>query len=362
MNRLPATRPRVTCAFARGFSLVELMVALLISSLLLLGMVNVFSGNRAAQRTQAQLAEIQNNGRIGMNWLKYDLRMAGNSGRTYSRSPILMTTVPALQPAIIGNCFTTATQAFDWALAILPNTNGEASPMVFGVDDASLAAGDATFAGCIDLGEIQAGSDILSVHYASPNVVPDDALVNGLIYLNSGLGGAVLFRCNADGLACKANLTDARNDTSGSTNHRIVSRAYYVRSWSNVQGDGVPALVRVSLQGDGNVTQEVLISGVSSMQVSYGMDTDNDGVADRYMTAADMPPLNSVQGIGSAWIKIKTVRLAMLFQSTTADAARGGGVQAFDLGGVNVELPREYAGKIFSTTVAVRNPSARAIR
>ena len=343
----------------RGFSLVELMIALLISSLLVIGVVNVFAGNQAARRTQESLSEIQNNGRVAINWLKHDLRMAGNTALTYSRSPIQATTVAAMAPTITNNCFTTATQAFDWALAVLPPAVGEPAPMAFGLDNVTTSS--TVFSGCIDGADLQAGSDILSVHFAAANPVADADLVNGNIYLDSGVGGAVVFKCNADGATCLTNLTDARTDASGTYRYPLVSRVYFVRSWANAKGDGIPALVRADMQPGGVVVQEVLMAGVTSLQVLYGMDTDNDGEADRYQTASQLPALSLFPGLNASWTKIKSVRLSLLLQSTKKDGTRGTDVQTFNVGASSITLPGRYVGKVFTTTVALRNPSARIV-
>ena len=49
-----------------GLSLIELMVAILISSLLLLGVLELYLNSSRADRTSNQLARIQENGRLVM--------------------------------------------------------------------------------------------------------------------------------------------------------------------------------------------------------------------------------------------------------------------------------------------------------
>ena len=234
-------------SFSRGFSLIELMIALLMAGLLTVVMGNVFIANQVARNAAEALSEIQNNGRVGMMWFKYDLRMAGNTASTFSRAPVAVTEVGAMEPTVNGNCFTDATQAFDWGLALLPLATGEAVPLVYGVDNVTTA--NTVFTGCIDGANLQPGSDILSLHYTGADPIADADLVNGNIYVDSGLGGMVMFQCTAAGDVCKGNLTDAREDPSGSTTREVFSRLYYVRSWADEAGDGTPTLMRVSLQG-----------------------------------------------------------------------------------------------------------------
>jgi type IV pilus assembly protein PilW len=70
MTRKP-TLPR-----ARGMSLIELMVALVISSIVVLGLVTLVNAIGIANRTQDGLARLQENGRFAMQRIAADVRMA----------------------------------------------------------------------------------------------------------------------------------------------------------------------------------------------------------------------------------------------------------------------------------------------
>lgn len=340
----------------KGFSLIEMLVALLMAGLLVIVLTNVVIGNQVASTTQKGISELQNNGRFAISWLNHDLRMAGNVSLTYSRAPIHLTTTAGMAPTITDNCFTSGTQAFDWARALLPLPAGHPSPTVYGIDN--VATTNTVFSGCVDGADLQPGSDLISVHFAEGAEVEDADLEDGEIYINSGLGGAIMFQCNADGTDCKNNLADARDDASGTTNHRIVSRLYFVRSWSDTDGDGIPALVRAILEADGDVSQEVLIKGVASLQVLYGLDTNNSGHANRYMTAAQIPALSTTAG-AVQWTKVKSVKTAILMQSTDVDRSLDATANTFDVLGTDVQLTGTFRGQVFSTTVAIRNPTAR---
>jgi type IV pilus assembly protein PilW len=63
-----------------GFSLVELMVALVIGLLILAGLLVAFSGNRATYRFNDQMMQIQEAGRFAMDTIREDLRMASYAG------------------------------------------------------------------------------------------------------------------------------------------------------------------------------------------------------------------------------------------------------------------------------------------
>ena len=61
---------------AAGFSLIELMVALLLGILLSLGLVTLFDATSKTNRVQEMLAELQENGRYAMTRINGDLRLA----------------------------------------------------------------------------------------------------------------------------------------------------------------------------------------------------------------------------------------------------------------------------------------------
>ena len=63
-----------------GISLIELMVALAIGSLLMLGLVQVFAASRSAYITAEGMGRVQENARFAMDYLQRDIRMAGHFG------------------------------------------------------------------------------------------------------------------------------------------------------------------------------------------------------------------------------------------------------------------------------------------
>lgn len=64
----------------RGLSLIELMVAILISTLLILGVTELFSRTSAADRANTELARMQESGRLALEIIGQDARRAGYQG------------------------------------------------------------------------------------------------------------------------------------------------------------------------------------------------------------------------------------------------------------------------------------------
>lgn len=64
----------------RGLSLIELMVAILLSSLLLLGVLELYSNTSRTDRSGSALADLQDDARVAMEFIKRDIRRAGYLG------------------------------------------------------------------------------------------------------------------------------------------------------------------------------------------------------------------------------------------------------------------------------------------
>ncbi len=64
----------------RGFSLIELMVAMVLGVVLMLGVVNIFSSVRASTQLEQNLSRMQENGRFLMNFMLKELHEAGYAG------------------------------------------------------------------------------------------------------------------------------------------------------------------------------------------------------------------------------------------------------------------------------------------
>ncbi len=73
-------QPRLLSVRQRGFSLIEIMVAILISTILLLGVLELFGKTFRTDRTHTELARVQETGRIAMELISREVRRAGYQG------------------------------------------------------------------------------------------------------------------------------------------------------------------------------------------------------------------------------------------------------------------------------------------
>ena len=67
-------------ACARGFSMIELLIAMVMGLSLAAGVMQVYVGNSQTERDQQARARMQENGRYAIHFLARELRMAGYLG------------------------------------------------------------------------------------------------------------------------------------------------------------------------------------------------------------------------------------------------------------------------------------------
>src|SRR5437868_5750126 len=79
-----------------GFSLVELMIAITLGLMLMAGLVQMFLGSRVTFSTQQAISRVQETGRLAVEMISRDVRMAGFAGclsRTLADGSTLINTV-----------------------------------------------------------------------------------------------------------------------------------------------------------------------------------------------------------------------------------------------------------------------------
>lgn len=109
-----------------GLTMVELMIALLLSSLLLLGVLQMFSNTTASDRTGTALARLQESGRVGLELIAADARRTGYQGCVSSANTITVGTITFPNGALTTSAENDVT--FYYAVpgttgSVLPGTN-----------------------------------------------------------------------------------------------------------------------------------------------------------------------------------------------------------------------------------------------
>lgn len=267
-----------------GVGLVELAIVLLLGTLLIAGALAVHQRARAAMRTADTVARLQDAGRLALDVIEADVRMAGFWGRFGSPALVANRAGPGqplpapftpLQGTRIDGCGGAGSR---WAIDL--------DAPVGGTDDAYGLS-------CVAVGEPRPAADTLVVRRAAE--APSTSLAADRIHLQASHVAGTLF-VPSPGCTDPMNVACLPNGFSpqDSQARTLVVRAYYVASSSTQQAD-VPSLRRKSF---GNVnaasaaaalSDEEVVAGVEDLQVRFGVDTDGDGSVDGHADPGVVP-------------------------------------------------------------------------
>jgi type IV pilus assembly protein PilW len=309
------------CKQQQGFSLVEMMLAMVIGIIIMGGILSVYTNTRDLQRSSEDQVNLVTDARFALETMGYDLRHAGVFGGT--NIPTLISCrmgdagCPAALPPAAGDCHN------QWYINIgQPIFGGE------GVIPAGYS--------CIL--NHQANTDVLVVRYADSNPVATASLVGGTAYVRSNYLAGQLFV----GTAQPVIPDDAGTLTA---NHQLYSRAYYISNFTNTPGDGLPSLRRVDLINGPQAQDQLILPGATNLQVQYGEDLDEDGSIDKFVNADAVTDFARVYAV-RLWVLIKTEH-----EEKGLNTAR-----TYTIAGNDVNTPNDgYRRLLISSVVKMRN-------
>lgn len=303
-------------------TLIETMVAMAISSILILGSIQMYTQARSNYRTAESIARMQENLRFSTDILDDDTRLAGFWGKTNSTAGLFG------QAGVTVTCG--GNDVTGWAM-------DTAAPI------AALQTAAALPVACPGT-DPRANSDVLLVRHAAAE--QNVTARNGVVQIQSN-GSVGMFFDNG-----------VPPDTAkeGGVIFDVAFNAYYVSNESRYDAS-LPSLRRLSLVNNRIVDQE-LIPGVENLQVQFGIDRSGDGQIDMYVDGDDARIT-----AGS----IVSTRLWLLVRSERGEAAQGfvdtrGPYQTPDASGLQIDpsaepddYPPTHRRMALSRTIVLRN-------
>lgn len=296
-----------------GLSLIELMVSLVISTMILAGVLQIFVSSKKSYNTEEALSRLQENARYAVGALSEDVRLTGFAGCSgVSTTPI----VPSIGVA-----------------------DAAEDPVVNFINDRSIVGFDNDPDGVIDvngdnfsISGLVAGSDAFSISTAgacSAHLLEDMATRDAVVKVSNqnACGWAagdylIITDCTALDVFRVSN-TPSKSDKIISLQHNntynkkaklstryvaesvvfdFVTTTYYVGRNADLE----PGLYRkVNMDAP-----ELVVSGVEDMQVRYGIDSDSDYIVDEYLTAAQIGAVSS-----ETWSDVISVEINLLMVS-----------------------------------------------
>lgn len=342
----------------RGFTLVELMVAAVISLILMAGIIHVYTGSKATYRVEEGLSRLQENGRFALELMSRRIRMAAFQGCS-NLNELTPRNVIASPPA---------------NLLFTPD---EITRGIDNIDDVAEGSGYGADYDPDNVGA-RVNTDVLIIRGASPDatsLASDMATDTADILLAANpnqftVGDFLLVTdCeSADIIEVTGPAPTTPPTPPGNTLEytgklskpylqnaavqRFESTIYFLMAARNPDdpsrplrrnqaGDQIYSLFRTNL----NDTTTELIEGVEDMQITYGVDTTADGSADLYQDASAV----------ADWSTVVSVRLGLLLATTehVSPVAQG----YTDLAGAQVAAVASdrRLRRRFTTTISLRN-------
>ncbi|WP_419835926.1 PilW family protein [Endozoicomonas atrinae] len=341
----------------KGFSLVEMMIALALGLVLFTGVGHLVLASSRSWALQDELARVQESARLALDILGQSISTAAYSG------------CPA--QANLANLLYTETDNRQWMMHFdkgvlgIPSGNSVEQQLdsnaiseaiiIHSVDSnqAALVSGHNTGTATVTLGESHGHDEgdllaLISSDCGQVSIFRAGAATTNSVVTHPAAANGSLYNCISQlqgNFSCHGSTVDSSNiNHQGSRLAPLQSYAFYLRESNNV-----PTLYR-KLAGEytsGNsINAEALVEGIEGLNIRYGVDSDNDGVANRYMTVVEITPYSD------EWRNIITVKLELLVRSFTEVAPEA---QAYFFAGQRV-LPNDlYVRRSFMKTIKLRN-------
>jgi type IV pilus assembly protein PilW len=326
----------------RGFSLVEMMVAMTIGLILIGGALSVLYSSKMTYSENERVARLQENGRAAIELMLRDMRAGGYKGCNQFTTNLVNTLT---SPTSLMANFAAPVQGYE-------------------------STGTNTWSPTVDtsIGSPRSGSDILAVRTSfsssagfvtnaamgsqTANIAVDNPLAKTLpagtiAVISDCFNAAVLSVSAFTTSGTTATIAHGTSDLGnafrqGSRVVPIDTVVYYIRD-SGTLRNGVrnPSLWRITT-ADG--AQE-MVEGIEAMQVLYGVDTNNNLVIDTYQDASAV----------TDWTRVISVSIALLIRSVEPTSPANES-RTYRLLTTNVTTPNDrYERTLYTTTVALRN-------
>lgn len=308
MTRIDSVSARET---QRGFTIVELMIALAIAMLIVAAMSLLYLANQKTARVDDSLARRQESLRFAVEAMSYDLRMAGHYGCSFATIPVshVSSTDENLIYSNLIRGYTGGSTPLSGVSQseLFRTTSGAPQDHPYSdvvrVQFASSAFWPVNTAMADNKAELSVDGN--STDFAVGNVLVVADCERGDLFVATAVAGSgvsATISHGAGGGNTGASFSKAY-DTSAEV-MRFVNRIYYVGKLN-----GRPVLMRKTLSaaplaGTSLDTEEVA-DGIAEMQILYGEDTDADEAPNIYRKA------NTVVN----WNNVVSAQVCLLYES-----------------------------------------------
>jgi type IV pilus assembly protein PilW len=323
-----------------GLSLVEILVALVISLFLLGGVIQVYTGNRASYNFSEGLSRIQENARFAMDSIKRDIRMAGfrgcatdnfvnnlnPAGKGYKASLHKFFSNPSIEgtenDGVNKSDSITIRGAAPGQTNVLPPYNSPTSAQIFANNSNLIEAGDIVLISNCN------GADLFQI----TNITKGEGTSKISVVHNTG---STTDPGNHNPAACKSGHCLSQTYGGDSSIIKMQTVTYSIGTGES----GEPALFRSEFDDS-----RELVDGIEQLQILYGINTDStDTSPNQYVKSTDVID----------WSQVTAVRVMLLVRShnnVPMDAP-----QKYTYNDELITSDDQLLRQVFSSTIAIRN-------
>jgi type IV pilus assembly protein PilW len=340
----------------RGFSLVELMVAMGLSLILLAGALSILYSTRLTYVENERLARIQESGRTAIEIISRDARAAGFSGCS-RLDPDKFDNALVDNATLLWNFeerihgFEATGGAWDPVLpnVLIPDATVDSDVLLLRTSRQGLPVFRTTASTLDPTAAISVLREPGQAVAPGQTMVISDCEFTTVFAATSMTDGATVDAATIEHtIDVISAVTPANEFNTVTSNFKLNSLVtpidtviYYVRPMAVGAGPGL-------WQKVGAQDPQLLVEGVENLQVRYGVDTDNNLVVNEYMTA------DEVDG-DDDWANVVSISIAILIRSDVesgVETDRGTyNLLGTDLGPFDDRRQRS----VYTTTIALRN-------
>lgn len=248
----------------KGFSILEIFISLVVGIFLLGGVLATFTSMKSTSQQTSTYGLLQENGRIAINLLSNDLMRQGFWGELSGNLAFSsLLNVPAQEA---GDCVGDGlnNSSFPQNIGHFRTLWGE-------------TASSSNLLNCIT--NAKSGSDVIQIKRVISSSLVEADVANNRYYLITNMNSGEIFAGDASPIPTidYGNIWEYQ--------HHI----YYVRE-DTINGVSVPILMQGRLINTDTVIDfNPILDGIEMIRFSYGVDTDNDGAVNAFISADEMP-------------------------------------------------------------------------
>lgn len=298
---------------SRGFTLIELMIAITIGLFLMIGLVSLLVSNVTSRSELDKSSRQIESGRYALQLLSEDLQNAGYVGSSGGTgfAAISPTSCPSLASAMgyvpLANPFVSTVPLPLYGLAAVPS--------------------------CIS--NVMANTAMLVVSRVDTSPVTTTTMVAAETYLqvSNCATDTLPFVIGSGSTAATFTLTQ-KDCITPEFLRKVVQHVYFVSTCDVCSGNGIDTIptLKMAEYVNGAVTITPLVEGIENLQFDYGVDMDGDGAPDCYTSNPTNPPAAEIAACQTAfpayvwtnantnWTNVMAVRPHLLARNTETTA------------------------------------------